>query len=134
MAWIYRLTFQPGGKVEEIFTPSDGYFVLPDGRRLAVYQRYVWCFGCSGLSWAEWLWSAEDVEETIRTWEDPDSEARKAELTMYKLPDQKQWKIDRASGRAYAYRDLLLARTEPCHCMTCGGTEFAEVPHGAAFT
>ena len=127
MAWIYELRFQPSGDVKEILTPGNDYYVLADGRRVEMHQHYVWCFGCNDFSWAEWLLLREGVEQSIKIWEDPDSEERKAKLKKEKFPDQKQYVVARELGRAYGVRDLLLARTEPCHCTKCGSTEFIEV-------
>ena len=70
----------------------------------------------------------------VRTWEDPSSEERTTRLKEQKFPDQKQWTVDRELGFAYACRDLLLARTEPCHCTRCGCSEFVEIPQGTEFS
>lgn len=134
MAWIYELSFHPSGNVGKVMTPSGHSYVLPDGRRVEMRQRYVWCFGCNGFSWAEKLPLVEEVDRTIQTWEDPNSEERITKLKEDKFPDQKQWSVARWLGRAYADRDLLRARTEPCHCTTCRSTEFVEVPFGTEFT
>lgn len=72
----------------------------------------------------------EQAERDIQKWEDPNSEARKALLKEYKFRDQQQWTVASELRRAYAERDLLLARTTPCHCTRCGSVDFVEVPEG----
>jgi hypothetical protein len=134
MAWNYKLSFQPGGKVAEVLTPTGYFYVLPDGRRVRMSHRYVWCFKCNGFSWAEELPSLETVNQSIKTWQDPNSEERVIELKEYRFLDQQQCVVERQLRRLYDYRDLLQARTEPCHCTQCGSTEFVEVPDGAEFT
>lgn len=134
MPWIYELNFQPSGEVKKVMTPFGYYYVLPDGRTVAMAHRFVWCFGCNNFSWAEALPFIEEVAHRIQIWEDLNSEERKTKLQEQKFPDQKQWTVDRELGSAYAYRDLLLARTEPCQCRKCGNVEFIEVLEGTEFT
>jgi hypothetical protein len=133
MAWIHELKFQPSGTIEEI-TSHKGYsYVLPDGRRAAMKQQYVWCFGCNGLSWAEDLPTLEEAEEIVRNWEGPTSQSPGQHPEAVKSPDEVRWIVDGRVVSADTWLDLLRVRTEPCHCTKCGCTEFAIIPHGKEF-
>jgi hypothetical protein len=143
MAWGVEITNPDDGSREEMLLLSIGYYILPSGAAIRLYEQPAWCRGCREFVRAEHLSALEDIDAGIAKYRGKAAETRRRlggwmyrlglKSSRQSLHELSVW--EEAVVEEQMRREWRLKRQSPPRCLECGSTALdlppddGEYPH-----
>jgi hypothetical protein len=128
MAWGVEIKNPADGSCEEMLLLSIGYYLLPRGAAIRLYEQPAWCRGCGKFVRAEFLSALEDIDAQMAKYGGKAAETRRqltGWLYRFGLKSRRQllhelsvW--EEAVAEEEMRREWRLKRQSPPRCLRCG--------------
>jgi hypothetical protein len=142
MAWGVDITNLDDGSREEILLLSIGYYVLPSGATIRLYEQPAWCRDCGKFVRAEHLSALEDIDAQLAKYRKKAAEVR-VQLAgwLYRLGLKSRRQLlhelsawEEAVEEEKTRREWRVRRQSAPRCLACGSTALdvpgdGEYPH-----
>src|SRR5688500_19585778 len=127
MPSMYKIRYQPQGKVERFYGSRGNYYEFEDGTHLDVHTNPAWCRACGGLTHGERIDSMAQIDQQIADLNDPSSELyrftqRSLLPELDDLVPKDKFRLDQLA-EAHKRRAWRQRRTSPPRCIRCGSTD-----------
>jgi hypothetical protein len=130
MAWGVEITNPDDGSCEEMLLLSIGYYILPSGAAIRLYEQPAWCRDCWKFVRAEHLSALEDIDAQMKKYRGKAAETRRqlaGWLYLLGLKCRRQlvhelsvW--EEAVAEEEMRQEWRLKRQSPPRCLECGST------------
>jgi hypothetical protein len=129
MPGMYEITLLPEKKVHRFCGTRGNYYQLPDGSKLDVHRKPVWCRHCQAFSEGEWLQSVPELEQAIAAYSDINSAERQRVLQSSFIQD-KAGSLAKRLAQSTVRLQWRKGRATPPKCLECGTTEIVDLGNG----
>jgi hypothetical protein len=145
MAWGVEITNTADGSRQEMILLSIGYYILPSGAAIRLFEQPAWCRDCGKFVRAEHLSALEAIEAQIAKYQGKAAESRRqlaGWMYRFRLKSGRQLLhelsvYEEAVAEEKTRREWRLKRQSLPRCLHCGSTALdlppgdEEYPHPA---
>jgi hypothetical protein len=130
MAWSVEITNPVDGSCEEMTLLSTGYYILPNGAAIRLYEQPAWCRDCQRFVRAEHLPALADIDAQMTKYQGKAAETRRhlaGWLYRFRLKCRRQLRrelsvYEEAVAEEEMRRLWRQMRQSPPRCLECGST------------